>query len=95
MKCQECGYEFHEDHGCGTAVLCGSSYAAHIVECSQMGGLWCKIVNDATLMLHGPKVGYRAWEAPSKQCPVCYHYHGGWIPAAGAALTKMKGAGGA
>ena len=72
MKCPDCKAEFHEDHGCGTAVLCGSSYAAHFTEC-PLTGPWPQMVMDLTIMLHGPKTGYRPWEAPAGKCPICYH----------------------
>ena len=90
MICSECGIHFHEDHGCGTAVLVGSSYAAHCIECPLF---WTGIAipNDLanlTVSMHGQKDGYRPWEAPAGKCPVCYH--GSFNPAAMGAVRKCK-----
>lgn len=90
MKCAKCNTEFHEDHGCGTAVLCGSSYAQHSLECplNPFGLLMVPAVQEFVANMHGKKLGLRPWEAPAGECPVCYH--GDFRTAAMGATEKMK-----
>ena len=79
MKCEKCGIEFHEDHGCGTAVMCGSSYAEHCMRCRGVP-IMRKIdgspvyLNDTVPNVFEPvNSEYLPWEAPAGECPVCWH----------------------
>src|SRR3989344_6058089 len=86
-RCERHG-EFIGDHGCGRAVLTGSSYAEHIMSCptsrEQHG-----VGNPPSGMVGWGDDGYPPWEAPAGQRPQCWHAakqnrHGGqrtgWHP---------------
>ena len=63
--------EYDDDHGCGKAVLYGSSSAEHSMSCSlgvaHSGPLSGGAFGDAGAGRYHP------WEAPAGNCPVCWH----------------------
>lgn len=63
MICK-CGAEYHEDHGCGYAVGCGSSFAEHLIT---------RHMNENGFF--GDKPKYQPWESPANVgiCPWCWH----------------------
>jgi hypothetical protein len=63
--------EYLDDHGCGTAVLHGSAYAEHDMNCplgvASSGPMAGGFFGDL-----GPG-RYHPWEAPAGNCPMCWH----------------------
>ncbi len=81
--CEKHG-DYHEDHGCGVAVGCGSSYADHCIRC-DLSPMYTPI-SPWMAFTFGPKNPkrkwkqpreegyiYPPWEAPAGNCPVCWH----------------------
>ena len=60
-KCSKHG-DYHSDHGCGTAVNVGSSYADHSLTCPK-----------SPAYKGEPRIVFAMWEAPAGNCPTCWH----------------------
>ena len=75
MQCPKCNAHYHPDHGCGTSVMCGSSYAEHILSgCSVNPPLQgVRAVGGFFKPNNGHK--YPIWECPASAgvCPWCWH----------------------
>lgn len=63
MQCK-CGTHYHEDHECGMAVGCGTSFAEHIIARHWKEGGFC-----------GNTKNHQPWESPANvgMCPWCWH----------------------
>ncbi len=83
MNCPKHGV-FHENHGCGVAVLTGPAYADHGIRCklSPMHtpiAPWMNFTydpNNPDKQWEQPGTeGYKypPWEAPAGNCPICWH----------------------
>lgn len=69
MICNKCGTGFHEScDKCGMAVFIGSSFGEHMMShmsfFAEKGGGMFASSGDGK---------YNLWEAPSGQCPQCWH----------------------
>ena len=84
-RSKECKHEgfYHKDHGCGVAVLVGSSYADHAMRCdivksplytpSYINHEQGIFPSNNSVSKNKEASRYLPWEAPAGECPTCYH----------------------